>query len=221
MTRTCICIFAKPPRPGFVKTRLARSMGTTTSAELAGVFLRDVWGMAQQIPDVRVVLASTDVTARDDQLGEIERWPQGDGGLGYKLQRVLERGLCEHRYVVALGGDSPDLPGALIKTAIRALEDVDAVLSPAQDGGFVLLAVRRLPASALHDLPWSATHTCDATVARLAQCGLSVRLLDGWDDVDTEADLQNLARRLAKGSVAPRTRQFLRGRGLMAFGESL
>ena len=41
MEQAVICIFAKPPEPGKVKTRLIPELGEQRAAELAEAFLQD------------------------------------------------------------------------------------------------------------------------------------------------------------------------------------
>ena len=213
MSQTCVCVFAKPPISGRVKTRLAKTIGDGPSSELAQAFLRDVWSLTGRLDDARVVLATTDTSSTADGLGRIERWAQGEGDLGAKLQRVLERGLHEHSRVVALGGDSPDLPMAVLHEGVASLEEWDAALCPAKDGGFVMLTLRRLPPGLLHNLPWSSSETCAALVQRLQERGLSLRMLPGWSDIDDASDLQELVARLRNSNAANYTRKVLESHG--------
>ena len=54
-----VCVFAKPPRPGEVKTRLAAEIGAGAAARLATAFLEDTLVSLRRLP-LRVVLASTE-----------------------------------------------------------------------------------------------------------------------------------------------------------------
>ena len=196
-----ICVFCKPPVPGQVKTRLAAALGPEVAARLAEAFLADTLLELRRLPHL-IALATTRPEFPLD--APESRWDQGDGDLGARIARVLARALLRAPYAVAIGADSPGLPAERVDEAIRALDRVDAALIPAADGGFVLLAVRRLPADALTDLPWSTPATCTATVARLCALGLSVEVLTPWFDVDRPADLDRL-RREVDPARAPHT----------------
>lgn len=205
MTAGVICVFAKPPRPGLAKTRLAPMLGAGGAAELARAFLLDTCAPLRARRDARVVLATTGPfdAALDAQLG-LPCWPQGEGDLGARLERVLQRALTGAPWAIALGGDSPGRPPGLTDDAIAALADpeVDAVLGPSDDGGFYLLGLRRCPPGLLAELPWSSATTGAATLARLASAGLRTRVLGPWFDVDEPADLQRLDELIAQGAIA-------------------
>jgi glycosyltransferase A (GT-A) superfamily protein (DUF2064 family) len=119
---------------------------------------------------------------------------------------VLRRALSLAPFVIAIGIDTPGLPHTFLEQAREALRDADAVLGPAEDGGFYLLGLRRCPSGLLQDLPWSAENTFSQALARLKASGLSVVLLDRWFDVDRPADLIRLRQLLERGHIdAPET----------------
>ncbi len=218
-----VCIFAKPPVAGQVKTRLARSLGQDVAAELAAAFFADTWALVRALPWARPVLATTQA-ARPEGLAcepDAEVWPQGEGGLGERLERVFQRALERGPWALALGADTPGLPAHLLEDArARLAAGADAVLGPAEDGGFYLLALRRCPPGLLAEgLPWSAADTCQRTRERLESHGLRTELLAPWFDVDTEADLLRLADLLTRGTVrAPSTEEVLTRRRLARAG---
>ena len=140
----------------------------------------------------------------------MEVWPQGEGDLGARLERILRRALKESAHAVAIGTDSPGLPLALLEEARSALEAHDAVVGPADDGGFYLLGLNRCPEGLLAGLPWSAENTRARTLSRLEERGLTVQLLAPWFDVDVAADLERLRSLLAEGAIrAPATAHLL------------
>lgn len=212
-----VCIFAKPPVAGEVKTRLGRTLGGEAAAQLAAAFFADTWAQVRALPWARPVLATTRAGEGLVREPEAEVWPQGEGGLGERLERVLRRALERSPWAMAVGADTPGLPGHLLEGARERLAaGADAVLGPAEDGGFYLLALRRCPPGLLAEgLPWSAADTCERTRERLEARGLRTELLAPWFDVDTEADLGRLAALLARGEVrAPATGEVLARLGL-------
>lgn len=206
-----LCIFAKVPRAGTVKTRLAASIGAEPAARLAEAFLRDTLSLARDFPSARVVLAlagGESETSFED--ANVPVWAQGDGDLGDRMERTMRRALAETPCVLALGTDSPGLPRRFIEGALETLETHDAVIGPADDGGFYLLGLRECQPGLLRGLPWSASETCSRTLARLTDRGLRVGVIPGWFDVDTAQDLKRLDRLLASGEIiAPLTRSVL------------
>lgn len=97
-----------------------------------------------------------------------------------------------HPGAIALGADTPGLPGELLDRACAALTSADAAIGPTEDGGFYLLALRRCPEGLLSKLPWSHPDTFTATLARLHECGMNTVVLDPWFDIDRPADLHRL-----------------------------
>jgi uncharacterized protein len=208
--RGILCVFAKPPRPGEVKTRLAQDVGAASAAALARAFFVDTWRLATSCPWSRAVLATTDVEAAEwADVAPI--WPQGGGDLGDRLERVLRRALGSAPLAVAIGTDSPGLPQRLLEDARRVLTTADAVIGPCDDGGFYLLGLTRCPPGLLADLPWSVADTFARTVARLREHGLTVEVLPPWFDVDMASDLPRLRALLSRGDIeAAETERALR-----------
>lgn len=211
MSRGCVCVFAKPPRPGTVKTRLAPVLGDEVAAALARAFLLDTWSTVTRVSGVDVVLAATEVEAPEwPSLGAAAVWPQGAGTLGDRLERVLRRALETHPFAIAIGTDIPGLPPSRLDDACAALRSADAVLGPADDGGFYLVGVSTCPHGLLDTVPWSASDTCARTLERFERHHLTATVLDPWFDVDEPADLDALRRRIRDGTIhAPETARIL------------
>jgi len=208
--RVCICVFAKPPVPGRVKTRLATLLGSRGAAELAKAFLQDTWASVCAPPWAKPVLASTEEGAQEFVRGPIEMWQQGEGDLGARLESISRRALRDHFRMIAIGADSPGLPAKYLEQAREALNHSDAVIGPSEDGGFYLLGLRRCPEGLLSGIPWSAPTTCLETIAKLQATGLTVYILDNWFDVDTEQDLEKLNSLVTVKQIeAPATKHFL------------
>jgi rSAM/selenodomain-associated transferase 1 len=211
MRRGCICIFAKPPIAGTAKTRLAPAVGPEGAARLAEAFLLDTWALVSALDWARPIVATTGSLPEALGIGARESvWPQGEGDLGNRIERVLVHALGQAPWAMALGGDSPGLPARRLEDARRALESSDAVLGPSEDGGFYLLGLRRCPARLLEGLPWSEVQTFERTIERLRERGLETQVLDPWFDVDVPEDLDRLRARILCGEVvAPRTERVM------------
>lgn len=202
-----LCIFAKPPVPGKVKTRLIAELGAETAAALARAMLIDVWDAAARCPGVRPVLAAGEPGEFPMHVPEVDLWLQREGDLGKRLEHIVRRGLETAPAAIALGADSPLITPAHIEEALRALATSDAAIGPCPDGGFYLLAVKRCPSGILSNLPWSCAETFCAVRQRLEQNGFAVGCLRPLFDVDTPEDLSLLGSSLGKDlTLAPATR---------------
>jgi rSAM/selenodomain-associated transferase 1 len=218
--QVAVAIMAKQPVAGSVKTRLCPPLTPEEAASLYRCFLLDKLDQVRRLRTVSPWLAYTPQEAD----GFFRRLagegfcltPQEGRDLGQRLARLSEQLLAAgHPAVVIIDSDTPSLPDSLLADAIEQLGDprTDAVLGPAEDGGYYLVGLRR-PAPALFDgVAWSTPAVLSETLARAAAQGLRVRLLSPWFDVDTGDDLERLRVSLeANGTPAIHTRSFLRTR---------
>lgn len=203
-----VCVFAKPPIPGQVKTRLAPLFGDEGAASLACAMLIDVWSIVTTCPGVQPVLAATG--HGPFPIPDAEIWLQGDGDLGARIETIIQQALRISPAAIAIGADTPALTQIHLQSALNALSTNDAVMGRCSDGGFYLLAVKACPAGLFSNLPWSAPETADAVLARLKQHGRSVSEIEPLFDVDSREDLVRLNELLRREpSLAPVTRRAL------------
>ncbi len=186
------CVFAKPPVPGKVKTRLIPVLGSEGAAALAATVLCHVWRTVSSCPSVRPVLAAAGLGSFPITVSEHDLWLQGEGDLGIRIERIFQRALEEAPAAIAIGADSPGLTCTQIQAALSALQTHDAVIGPCEDGGFYLLAVSRCSPGLFRNLPWSCGETAQATRCRLEQNGFSIAMIDLLFDIDTPEDLARL-----------------------------
>jgi rSAM/selenodomain-associated transferase 1 len=213
-----ICVFAKEPEPGAVKTRLARTIGAETAAALARALLLDTVDRLRAFPgDVWVAYAPAGAgEAFRELLSEAEcdppfLMPQSEGELGTRLEqavgRLMERG-CER--VLLMGADSPTLPWSALMALWDALATHPFSLGPTTDGGFWGLGARTWRPGLLREIPWSTGETFEATRARLESVGPTA-VAPEWYDVDELPDLRRLRADPAL-AYCPRTNRLVRSR---------
>ena len=192
-----LLIFAKEPRPGQVKTRLAAEIGADEAAriyqemgkrivdQLRGGGYRSI--VCFDPPDAFSALA--------DWLGPqgLEFLPQVEGGLGTRLEAAFREGFGRATAVVVVGTDAPDVDSEVVEEAFRKLKEADLVLGPATDGGYYLLGLRSEAPELFQQIPWSTPAVLAATLERAKTLGLSIATLPPLPDVDTLEDLEALA----------------------------
>jgi len=210
MPAAIVAIFAKLPEPGTVNTGLIPSLGPERAAELAEAFLDDTVAMVRTLPWAECIIAAT-VHFERPCFKPHEVWVQSEADLGERLEKVLRLALKRRPLVLAIGGDTPNLPARLLESARAALATADAVLGPSLDGGFYLIGLKDCPIGLLDGIQWSHSSTLAATTAKLDQFGMKTVLIDPWFDVDGHDDLERLRRQLAADpSAAPKTAELLR-----------
>jgi rSAM/selenodomain-associated transferase 1 len=185
MTR--IVIFAKAPVPGRVKTRLIPALGAEGAAALAGRMLERT--VAEALASgLAVELCGEPDPASWYSGPPVQLSAQGEGDLGERLRRAAERVLAIEP-ILLVGADCPALDRRRLRGAADALERYDVVLHPADDGGYVLLGLRRFDASLFQGISWSTDAVAEQTLARIATLGWSADVLETLADIDEPSDL--------------------------------
>ena len=201
----CLSVFLKAPRPGYVKTRLAATIGAGRAAELYRAFARDTlaWATRLSACDRRVdytpLSGENLCRAMLPEGGACSFHPQVDGDLGERL-RASFSAMFEGGYerCVIIGTDCPTLGPREARLAFRSLESADVVLGPTFDGGYYLVGLRRPAPGLFEDIPWSTDRVLDRTLERAAEAGLETRALRTLSDVDSARDLAPLHEELVR-----------------------
>lgn len=216
--RGAIVVFAKEPAPGRVKTRLCPPFEPSQAAELYAALLQDVLATTARLAGELGLDAVLAVHPPAACAALARRAPtpfyvvrQRGAGLGSRMDWALrEAGAAGLTPILLRGSDSPLLDGALLRSALAALERVELVLSPDGDGGYGLVGLRR-PVRGLFDHPMSTPSVLEDTVERARRAGLSSELLAPGFDIDSAADLDLLAAARTREAerLCPRTLEIL------------
>ena len=200
-----LLLFARPPEPGRVKTRLAGRLSEAGAAFLYRAFLSDASRVYCSPMLWRCVLYAESAPA-DPPWATLFAAPwvhelQVEGDLGERLLAAFAREFDGGApAAVAVGSDHPSLSRERLREVFEVLASgFDAAVIPAEDGGYCAIGLtRRAPAQALfRDIAWSTPTVLRETVARLEGAGVRHRLLDPAYDVDRPEDLERLARDLS------------------------
>ncbi len=182
-------VMVKAPRPGRVKTRLAREIGEMAAARF---YRHNTAAVIRRLRDLRwrLALAVAPEAAHEARWwpGDLPRISQGKGDLGARMAHVFAQ--ARPGPVLIIGSDIPGITAGRIAAAFRALGGADAVIGPAPDGGYWLIGLRRGPGprGMFDGVRWSGPHAGADTVANLKARGLRVALADELSDVDDGAD---------------------------------
>jgi rSAM/selenodomain-associated transferase 1 len=193
--RVAVAVLAKAPIAGFAKTRLIPALGADDAALL------------QERLTERAI-----ATACDAAVGPVTVWAtpderhptfqalgarfgvalvrQGDGDLGARMLAAVATaaGPC-----LVIGTDCPALTIDHIRTTANILcAGADAVVIPADDGGYVLIGMRQAQPALFSDMRWSTCDVMDETRRRLRQVGLTWQEPVTLWDVDVASDLERL-----------------------------
>ena len=215
--RIALCIMAKAPVAGQVKTRLCPPLSAVEAAEQYRCFLLDKIAQVRDVGAAQPVLAYSPESAEETfatLAPGLTLLPQRGGDLTSRLVSVIDHLFAAgYEAAIMIDSDTPTLPTALLARGVSeaASKERDLVLGPTEDGGYYLIGLRRLVPGFFDGMPWSTPAVFDETERRARRLGLSVARLGAWYDVDTGADLARLAAELeASPPGGPRhTRRFV------------
>lgn len=193
-----LVVFAKAPQAGSAKTRLIPALGPEGAATLARNMLAHALRQATAAGMETIELCMSPAPQDPAWQGvgipaSVTRTAQGEGDLGERMARALERALLQHQCpVMLMGTDCPGLTSARLGEAARQLTRHDAVLLPARDGGYVLIGLNAPCPGLFSHMPWSTAAVAGETLARMATLGLRVWQGPTLQDIDEAADLAQL-----------------------------
>ena len=196
----CLMVFAKAPIAGQVKTRLISSMGEEAATALSK----------------KLILHSL-ATVLEANIGPVELWcapsashpffidckrefhvelhTQPKGGLGKRMASAFSQTLNRASSALLIGTDSPSLTQADLKEAAEALiQAFDAVIVPAEDGGYVLIGLRHDAPDLFSGISWGTNTVMEETRLRLIKLKWRWHELPQRWDVDRPEDLERLIR---------------------------
>lgn len=205
MTGTTICLLAKVPIAGEVKTRLIPAVGADGAAQLAKQLLKHSVRQALAVSLHAVELCATHPEHNFWKAPEfslpLKLVDQGEGDLGARMARAAERVTSSGGRVILMGADCPTLDAQAIKNLAVALDHSDAVIQPAVDGGYVALGLNHFDARLFADMRWSTSGVYRETQNRIAQLGWTLQEFPALRDIDLPEDLEHLPRGIADAAL--------------------
>lgn len=191
---TLVMIFAKAPVPGKVKTRLIPALGKAGAANLHTQLLHHTLQTVARVETVDVQLYAQPDTrhAVFEECADaytLSLKTQQGKDLGERMATAFAENLAVYEKVIIVGCDCPSLTTLHFQNAITALENEDAVLIPAFDGGYVLLGLRQYAPQLFQNIDWSTSRVLAQTRVQLQHAGLSWQELAPQHDIDRPDDL--------------------------------
>lgn len=187
-----LLLFVKHPKPGQVKTRLARDVGHEKAIAVYRALLTYTREVSFQVRADKIVYYGNEVP-EDDLWSEVgyERRIQTGADLGDRMLEAFvtafEAGADK---VVIVGSDCAEITSDLINQAFKCLDTKDCIVGPAYDGGYYLLGMRKLFSPVFLNKEWSTDSVLVDTIRDLKTGGLTYSFLPTLSDVDTVEDLQ-------------------------------
>jgi rSAM/selenodomain-associated transferase 1 len=196
---TRIAVFARDPVPGEAKTRLIPLLGAEGAARLHGTLVRNAIGTALEagVGPVELWCAPAPTGAFFERCAAdygVALRRQLGADLGERMASAFAAALGENAPLVVIGADCPALSPAVLREAARELVEHDAVIAPAEDGGYVLVGLAVPDPGIFAGIAWGGPEVMAETRARLAGAGMDWKELRTFWDIDRPEDYLRLER---------------------------
>ncbi|OGP63224.1 MAG: hypothetical protein A2169_01620 [Deltaproteobacteria bacterium RBG_13_47_9] len=198
MANCRLIVFAKAPLPGGVKSRLLPLLDAETIADLYEQLILCCLRTAVEAAVGPVDLWCTPSTEHPLFLScskkfRIELYQQTEGDIGKRMAHAFHETLKKSDSALLMGTDCPSLTCADLKEAKRKLQQgVRAVISPAEDGGYVLLGLCQYEPQIFEGVSWGTKSVLEETRERLGRLGWHWHELPERWDVDRPEDVKRL-----------------------------
>lgn len=186
-TRATVALFTRALERGRVKTRLAASIGDDAALALHSALLERTVAALRDAGDFDLAIHV------DGAVGTLPAWrlpviPQVAGDLGTRMAAATASIVAQGRVAVVVGSDCPLLGASHVRAAVAAIEaGADVVVNPAEDGGYVLIAMSRLQHGLFEYIAWGTDQVLETTRRRVRALGLVLAELETLWDVDDAA----------------------------------
>ncbi len=196
--KNILLVFAREPKEGLVKTRLAKDIGDALAKELYEAFLKDIVNNVRDdgLYETRILCTPESDIKRLRALAgcnNIQRQRGDDltARLGGAFKDSFDAGYDK---VVAIGSDAPFVNKSAIRECIDRLDDYDCVIGPAYDGGYYLIGMNRYDIGIFTGIAWSSDRVFSQTLRRLKGLGYSYYVMSEMLDVDDLDALKKFTR---------------------------
>ena len=196
---SALFVFAKAPIPGKVNTRLIPAIGEQQATKLQHDLIvhRMQQFAALDNIDVQLWCAPDAQHPLFQQCAEryaVRLQQQQGDNLGQRMAHAICDGLQHYRHVVLTGTDAPAVDVAEIEQALHYLQTRDVVLQPAEDGGYVLIAMSACHAAVFEAVDWGSDQVMAQTRNNMIAAGLRWHELPVSWDVDNVEDYRRYRR---------------------------
>lgn len=186
----CLLIFTRNPELGKVKSRLARGVGPENALAIYKKLLAHTREVVSQVDCERWVGYSVTIRPNDNWPEDtFFKFQQEGKDLGERMQQAFENAFTAgHQKVIIVGSDLYDLRPQHIEEAFKSLDNQDAVIGPAQDGGYYLLGMKSLIPKVFATKNWGSETVLEETLEDLKNYTLYT--LETLNDIDYASDLK-------------------------------
>ncbi len=191
-----VIIFARSPKLGQVKTRLAESLGNEFALKFYTLCAKHVFDECRKLSSYNTRLY---IFFAGDNAGGIKKltgnsfsyFLQSGNDLGQRMENafnlVFKTGA---KKVLIIGTDVPDIDSSLIENSFELLNINDLVIGPSLDGGYYLLGLKKPYNDLFYNISWSTKSVFEETLKKIKSKKIKFKVTARLYDIDTEDDLR-------------------------------
>ena len=189
-----LLIFTKSPILGEVKTRLQPDYTPEQSLTVHKRLMLNTLELTKNLKDFDIELCcapdrNTSFFLECEKNFPISLNNQEGADIGERMAFSLSVSLQTYEKVIVIGTDCPDIDVDYITQAFAALNENDAVIGPASDGGYVLLGLTKFSMALFTDISWSSDKVYAQTKKVFENLSWSLKELGIMHDLDRPEDL--------------------------------
>ena len=187
--RQAALLFVKYPRPGKVKTRLAKDIGNQKAADLYKQLAEQNFLVTRACKDADLIIM---FDPPEDHV-KVHQWlegaecyiPQEGLGLGERLINAFKWAFNNgYSKVTVVGSDTLELTTTIIEQSFEALEEAGVVIGPAKDGGYYLIGLASMQPILFEGISWSTSEVLLQTKQIIRELGIKLKMLNLLEDLD-------------------------------------
>lgn len=184
-----IIVFTRNPELGKVKTRLAKTVGNQVALNIYKFLLNHTEKTIRSINSDKAIYYSVKIREHDIWSASLyQKYKQEGDDLGIRMLNAFDNAFKnKYHKVVIIGSDLLDLKQEHIDEAFKKLDSHDAVIGPAEDGGYYLLGMKTLYPEVFKNKEWGTETVRKETLKDLQN--VKICLLDELNDIDVYADI--------------------------------
>jgi rSAM/selenodomain-associated transferase 1 len=192
-----VIIFARLPKAGKVKKRLAAKLGEDFAARFYKICAEHTFNECRK-PLLKETVVYIFIADEND-LEPAKNWagndfryvPQTGTDIGERMYNAFKFVFSEGiEKAVLIGTDIPDISEKIIANALDLLEQNEVVIGPAEDGGYYLIGMKELNGFIFEKQEWGTGSVYAETINRLTKNNTGIETIAELYDIDTEENLK-------------------------------
>jgi len=192
-SKNLLLIFTRNPELGKVKSRLAVDIGHELALEVYTFLLNHTKEVTKNLSVNKQTWYSENITKEDiwdnNLYTKYEQLQVED--LGARMKQAFEKGFEDgYENIIIIGSDLYDISESDFSKAFEVLENNEAVIGPAEDGGFYLLGMNKMIPEIFQNKDWGTNSVLEDSLKDLKKYTFEV--LEQRNDVDYLYDIENI-----------------------------